>query len=98
MDTTAIVAIMAALLGGGGVAGLVAFRKAPAEIGEIQIRASQVNVQSAGEVVGLQREQLMALRDEVSQLREEVARLTTELADAKRRNGKLESRIAQLGG
>lgn len=99
MDITPIViAVMTTLLGGGGIAALVAYRKAPAEITEINIRASRVNVESAGDVMEWQRTQLAELRKEVKELRGEVARLTAELAESERKRAALETRIAQLGG
>lgn len=65
-----IVAIAAALIGGGGVAGaLIAYRRLPSEIESISVTAAQGAVTAQGSVIERQQQLIDQLEEELRSLR-----------------------------
>lgn len=80
-----LVALLVALLGGGGITAWTQFRKAPAE-------REQITVGTMGEVIDQLRSELARKEGELVQLRAEAAALRSEVVELTRRVLALESR------
>lgn len=85
MDTTIFVAILTALLSGGGIGAIVAYRKAGPEVESISIKTMK-------EVITELRNELQRLQGENQKLRTTVAKLEAAAID----NEKLQVKVADL--
>ena len=71
-----LVAVIVALLGGGGLAAWANFRKAPAEREQITVGTMGEVIDNLRSELARKESELVALRSEAAELREQVAALT----------------------